>query len=206
MAGLALAASSAAFSPAVSAMPATGATPVQEQTQLGVQAHHASGQAKTVRVKGTQTLVDLRTGKYEMHGDLVGKWTMVPTETLHKSPTLYVESGLEKFIGCIDTNLNRKCGRREPSGEMRLAYLYWVSFDAKGKLIKGQCVHPVTGGNKSFKGARGVLNMYDRPDGNGVRTTYKGKIRLNAVRSDPPLPTLNSTLSATAASAPRRAC
>jgi len=36
---------------------------------------------------------------------------------------------------------------RDHRGELRLAFLYWASYDLDGKLIKGQCVHPVTGGN-----------------------------------------------------------
>ena len=197
LAGLALAASSAALAPAV-AMPATGEVPVATSTHETPQVHGKSAKPKTVQVKGALTLIDLQTGKYKMSGDLVGEWTMVPSETLHKSATLYVESGREKFIGCVDLNHNARCGKREPTGEMRSSYLYWASFDAKGKLIKGQCVHPITGGNKSFKGARGLLNMFDRPKGKEVLMTYKGEIILNAVRSDAPLPPLNSTASTAA--------
>jgi hypothetical protein len=62
---------------------------------------------------------------------------------------------------------------------MRFAYLYWASFDSDGNLLRGQCVHPVTGGDGSFTGARGVLRMVDRPVGGGeVRTTYRGRVVL----------------------------
>jgi hypothetical protein len=73
---------------------------------------------------------------------------------------------------------------RDHRGELRLAFLYWASYDLDGKLIKGQCVHPVTGGNGAFRGARGVLNMVDTPRGAEVETTYRGDIVLKAVPSE----------------------
>jgi hypothetical protein len=158
-----------------------------------------------VHVSGTQTLVQAPT-EYRMHGDLIGDWTMAPLQTLFQSKTLYVESGVERFVGCIDRNRNKHCGRREPSGELRFAYLYWVSFGPNQQFIKGQCVHPVTGGNKDFKGARGLINMYDRPKGDEVLTTYKGKLSLNAVPSDAPLAPFPTPPKVTAQSFAARGC
>lgn len=53
-----------------------------------------------------------------------------------------------------------------------------------GNLIKGQCVHPITGGSGACRGARGLLNMVDTPVGEEVKTTYEGDIVLNAVPSE----------------------
>jgi hypothetical protein len=88
--------------------------------------------------------------------------------------------------GCIDRDRNGRCGSRDYRGELRLAFIYWASFDTDGNLIKGQCVHPIPGGRGAFVGARGKLNMVDRPVGDRVKTTYRGEIILNAVLSEVP--------------------
>lgn len=146
------------------------------------------GASRTVHVRGEQIPVDATKGTYVMRGDLVGDWLYIPqTPPLHDVDTLYVEAGTEVFRGCIDRNGNGTCGRRDHRGELRLAFIYWASFDLDGKLIRGQCVHPITGGNGAFTGARGVLNMVDVPRGDAVRTTYRGSIVLNAVPSESPV-------------------
>ena len=86
---------------------------------------------------------------------------------------------------------------------MNLTFLYWASFESDGTtLIKGQCVHPITGGTGAFEGARGLLNMYDRLVGGEVRTTYRGDIVLNAVPDEdgvPPVVTAAETAAKTMA-------
>lgn len=155
--------------------------------------------SRTVHVRGEQIPVDITTGRYVMRGDLVGDWLYVPrTPPLHTSDTLYVEAGTEVFRGCIDRNGNGKCGRRDYRGELNLTFLYWASFDLKGNLIKGQCVHPVTGGSGAFRGARGLLNMVDIPVGKEVKTTYQGEIVLNAVPSEAAAPAVSSKADSTA--------
>jgi hypothetical protein len=139
----------------------------------------ATARTTVVHVSGRQVPVHPNKGEYKMRGDLVGKWLVIPGETLHKSPTLFIQSGHERFNGCLDKDRNGTCEVGEPSGVMRFAYLYWASFDSDGNLLRGQCVHPVTGGDGSFTGARGVLRMVDRPVGGGeVRTTYRGRVVL----------------------------
>jgi hypothetical protein len=115
--------------------------------------------------------------------------------------------------GCIDRRpRDGECTRRDHRGELHLAFLHWASFDLDGNLIKGQCVHPITGGKGAFAGARGVLRMVDRPVGDRVRTTYRGHIRLNAVSTegDADTPSASETVDTAAyqlAAAPgRRAC
>lgn len=170
-----------------------------------------SAKPRSVDVRGRQIPVDVSAGKYRMEGDLVGDWLYVPqAPPLHDSDTLFVEAGIEVFNGCIDRNHDGQCGARDVRGELRTAFLYWSSFDLDGNLIRGQCVHPVTGGRGAFVGARGRLDMVDRPVGNGVRTTYRGTIILNAVPSEGPAPASSgsgaSTDLRTSATPLRRGC
>jgi hypothetical protein len=166
-----------------------------------------SGESQTVRVSGRQIPVDVDNGLYKMRGALVGDWHYIPTEVLHNDPdrpTLYVEAGVEVFNGCIDRRpRDGKCTGRDYRGELHLAFLYWASYDLNGNLIKGQCVHPITGGKGAFAGARGLLNMVDRPVGDMVKTTYRGEILLNAVptEGDADTPSASSSAGATVASA-----
>jgi hypothetical protein len=141
------------------------------------QAAAGNGRA-VVTVHGTQVPVDPDNGAYRMRGDLVGRWTVLTGKVLHQSPTLIVLSGKERFRGCLDENHDKRCGTGDAAGAMSFAYLYWASFDHDGNLIRGQCVHPVTGGTRAFAGARGVLRMFDTPTGDAVRTTYRGRLVL----------------------------
>ena len=178
-----------------------------------------SDKPRVVHVTGQQLPVDVKNGNYKMRGDLIGEWKYIPLYVLHQGETntIYAEAGVEVFNGCIDLRGDGKCNRRDPRGEMHFAFLYWASFDAKGGLIKGQCVHPITGGKKDFAGARGRLDMVDRPDGNGIRTTYRGRIELRAVPGEgnnatPPAnseviePSTTSTTSMTATALRPKGC
>jgi hypothetical protein len=164
--------------------PATVAKPAAAPATVATSADGAarSGEPRTVHVAGRQIPVDLANGLYEMRGSLVGDWRYIPKEVLHNTPTLYAEAGVEVFSGCIDLRpRDAKCTRSDDRGELHLAFLYWASFDNGGNLIKGQCVHPITGGKGVFAGARGVLRMVDTPVDDQVKTSYRGNIRLNAV-------------------------
>jgi hypothetical protein len=164
----------------------TGLTPAAVATPDPGSANHGGPrEPRTVYVGGMQITDDAAKGLYTMEGDLVGKWTLFRTNILHDVPTLYAESGVETFVGCLDRNFNKKCGRHEPRGTMTSAYIYWASFDANKRLVAGQCTHPITGGTGSFRGARGLIHMYDWMEGDEVRTRYEGKIELNAVPGEP---------------------
>ena len=197
LAGLALAAAGVTLTPTATAGP-----PDHGGASVGPRA---------VEVRGRQIPVDVDAGKYRMEGDLVGDWLYVPqAPPLHDSDTLYVEAGLEVFNGCIDRNHDGLCGDRDVRGELRTAFLYWSSFDLDGNLIRGQCVHPVTGGRGGFAGARGRLDMVDRPVRDGIWTTYRGTIVLNAVPSEGPAPDLTGRGASTdlraSATPQRRGC
>jgi hypothetical protein len=177
--------------------------------------HHPHSQ-RTVHVSGDQLLVSFTPefSEYAMEGDLVGEWLYEPVAPpLYASQTFYSEAGQETFTGCIDRNGDGKCTRRDRRGTMNLTFLYWASFESDGTtLIKGQCVHPITGGTGAFRGARGVLNMYDRLVGGEVKTTYRGDIALRAVPDEddvPPVVTAPESAAKTMAqsgSALRRGC
>ena len=191
LAGLALAIACAGVVPATVAQSADArATVAQSVDASATAAPWADGAARAlkhqpVRVAGRQIPVDIANGLYEMRGALVGDWHYIPKEVLHDTPRFYAEAGVEVFNGCIDHRpRDGKCTRRDYRGELHLAFLYWASFDRDGNLIKGQCVHPITGGRGAFAGARGRLRMVDRPDGDTVKTTYRGRIVLNAVPTE----------------------
>lgn len=170
-----------AAAPATVAKSADAATAVAKATD-GVD---RSGGRHALRVAGRQIPVDLANGLYEMRGSLVGDWQYIPREVLHNTSTLYAEAGVEVFNGCIDRRpRDGRCTGRDYRGELHLAFLYWASFDQGGDLIRGECVHPITGGRGAFAGARGRLNMVDRPIGDEVKTTYRGRIVLNAVPAE----------------------
>ena len=140
--------------------------------------------SKTVHVSGTQTPLD-NPANFDVKGDLVGTWyTLSMNFTTVKAPTLYVFTGNEKFVGCLDRRGDGKCGSRDLKGTLTFDYIAWENYDEQGKLIKGQCTHPVTGGTGDFAGSRGVINIYDTPVGNDVKSAYRGDIELNAVPSE----------------------
>ncbi len=89
-----------------------------------------------------------------------------------------------RFVGCLARRGDGKCGRHDLSGTITFDYIAWQNNDENGKLVKGQCTHPVTGGTEDFAGSRGVISIYDTPVGSKVMSTYKGDIELNAVPSE----------------------
>jgi len=200
--GLALTMAWAGIAPAAVANPTNGPT--------------RSDKPHTVRVAGQQIPVDVAKGLWEMRGALVGEWHAVPTTVLHSDPnrpTLYSDAGVEVFTGCIDRRpRDGKCTARDHRGELHATFLTWASFKSDGTtLIKGQCVHPITGGKGAFAGARGLINMVDRPVDDQIKTTYSGYIVLNAVptEGDAPTPaavTKTTAAQSTLATSGRRSC
>jgi hypothetical protein len=133
------------------------------------------------------------TPNYVVRGDLIGTWLYIAQpEPLHEAPTLYAQAGTEIFNGCVDLDRNGRCGRADYRGQIHTVFLYWASFDSQGDLLKGQCVHPITGGTGAFVGSRGLLHMTDTLVSSGVKTTYSGEILLNAVPSEGPTSPLST--------------
>ncbi len=149
-----------------------------------------------VQVRGRQFSVDAEQGRYSMVGDLIGHWTVrsargIAGYSIPEEAWTRVQTGQERFIGCLDGNHSRRCDPGEPSGALAFDYVLWMHYDPhSGWLIKGPCLHPITGGSGDFAGARGVLLMRDGPGGRGeeINSMYKGEIVLNAIPNERAVP------------------
>ena len=143
-----------------------------------------AGTPVSVDVTGTQTVIDEAAGTFAMHGSLVGTWYNTKFVPQYASSSQFVASGKELFVGCLDSNANGSCDKKEPTGDLKFTFMYWASFNpATGALLHGNCVHPITGGSGSFRKAAGVIFMEDTPTGDTVVTTYKGTVEYQAARS-----------------------
>ena len=141
----------------------------------------ATAAATTVPVSGTQTVVNEKKGIYKMHGSLVGDWYGLSLKQQSATPTQFVASGRERFVGCIDSNRNTACDAGEASGSINFTYLLWVALNPTTKaLLHGECLHPVSGGTGDFAHAMGVLHMTDTP----TRTSYEGRLTYGATDAE----------------------
>jgi len=154
-----------------------------------------------VLVRGRQLALDDQ-GKYWMSGNLIGRWTVLTAETLPgyaipEAPWTLLQTGQERFDGCIDQDHTKHCDSGDPLGALSFDYLVWIRYEPNtGRLIEGNCVHPITSGTQDFAGARGVLTMHIQAGrGEEGRTRYEGKIVLDAVPNERPVPQ-NDNLSA----------
>jgi hypothetical protein len=143
----------------------------------------------TIQVRGHQLPLDPDSGAYRVQGDLIGRWAILETQpwySIPEAPSTVVQIGQEHFVGCIDRNHNRRCDSGDPSGELVFDYRIWMRYEPDtGRLIKGNCVHPITSGTGDFARTRGLITMRDVPAGpNKVRITYRGEIVLNAFPSE----------------------
>lgn len=140
----------------------------------------AAATTDPVKLKGTQTVIDEAKGRYAMQGSLIGRWNTTAFKVDYDGPDgEFVGSGKELFTGCQDADKNGACGAGDPTGTLRFSFIYWATFDPKSKtLVRGECVHPVTGGTGGFTKAKGVIHMTDLPSAGGVHTTYTGSLLL----------------------------
>jgi hypothetical protein len=136
---------------------------------------------RSVHVRGQFIPID-DVGTYRITGDLMGTWYTRTADTYYQSDAMIIQKGLELFDGCFDLNRNHRCDRNR-SGQFSADYIYWATFNPKsGRLIKGECIHPITGGADLFAGSRGLINVNDKPVGKqGVISTYEGEVVLNAL-------------------------
>jgi hypothetical protein len=146
-----------------------------------------TGGPTPLHVEGTQTQVS--ENLYKSYGGLLGDFWVLTFVPLYESDSLVIAAGTERFVGCVDVNLDGTCKSGEPSGELTFDYVQWATFDpSTGALIKGACEHPITGGSDNFQGARGIVHMRDVVVNGDVRTTYRGTVVLNAVPVGLPAP------------------
>ena len=139
----------------------------------------------TIQVRGDQLPLDPDGGAYRMRGDLIGRWAVfktAPWYSIPEAPGTVVQIGKEYFVGCVDRNHNRRCDSGDASGELLFYSMMWMRYEVgTGRVIKGNCVHPITSGAGDFAGAGGVITMHEVPAGpKRVRTIYRGEIVLNA--------------------------
>ena len=162
-----------------------------------------SNAPRTVHVRGHFIPID-DAGTYRITGDLMGTWYTLTADTYYQSDAMIIQKGVERFEGCFDLNRNRRCDRNR-KGQLGADYIYWATFNPhSGRLIKGECIHPITGGEGVFAGSRGLVNVHDKPMGrNGVVSTYEGDLVLDAVPREPAkVSNTPSALSAKASVAP----
>jgi hypothetical protein len=159
----------------------------------------ASADAGTIKLSGTQTIVDEAAGKYAMTGSLVGTWNVTAFKENYSTRSSYVGSGKERFAGCLDSDGNGTCDAGEPTGAMSFTFIYWATFDPATKaLVRGACVHPVAGATGGFASAKGVIFMKDTPVGAKVKTTYTGSLTGPSFRTTTARATAGRTLAARA--------
>jgi hypothetical protein len=145
----------------------------------------ATEEPTTLHVEGTQ--IQVSENLYDSLGGLLGDFWILTFDPLYESDSFVVGTGSERFVGCVDVDLDGACGGSEPSGELLFDYVYWATFDpSTGALIEGNCTHPITGGSDDFQGARGLVTMHDVVVDGEVETTYEGTVVLNAVPTDAP--------------------
>jgi len=145
----------------------------------------ATDEPTTLHVEGTQTQVSPEL--YESHGGLLGDFWILSFDPLYESDSFVVGTGTERFVGCVDADLDGACAESEPSGELRFDFVEWMTLDpSTGALIESNCTHPITGGTDGFHGARGIVTMHAVPVDSDVEITYEGTVVLDAVPADPP--------------------
>jgi hypothetical protein len=130
-------------------------------------------------LKGSQIPIDESKGEYAMKGGLIGNWYVESFDPTHRGKDgRLVASGKESFLGCHDLDGNGKCDSTDSSGTLRFTYMYWATFTKSGALVRGECVHPITGGTGGFAKSTGFVHMWDKPaPGKKVVTTYTGVIQ-----------------------------
>jgi hypothetical protein len=147
----------------------------------------ATNEPTTLHVEGTHTQIS--EDMYESHGGLLGDFWILTFDPLYESDSLVIGTGTERFVGCVDVDLDASCGADEPSGELRFDFVEWMTLDpSTGALIESNCTHPITGGSDGFLGARGIVTMHAVPVDGDVEITYEGTVVLNAVPDEPLAP------------------
>jgi hypothetical protein len=145
----------------------------------------ATDEPTTLHVEGTQTQVSA--DLYESYGGLLGDFWILTFDPLYESDSFVVGTGTERFVGCVDEDLDGACAESEPSGELRFDFVEWMTLDpSTGALIESNCTHPITGGTDGFHGARGIVTMHAVPVNGDVEVTYEGTVVLDAVPADAP--------------------
>jgi hypothetical protein len=172
----------AALALALAACAAAALTPAS--VAVGPREATVAATPRSVHVTGEFIPID-NVGTYRITGDLMGTWYTLTADTYYQSKAMIIQKGLERFEGCFDLNNNRRCDKGR-KGQFAMDYMYWATFNPQTeRLIKGECIHPITAGKGVFSKMRGFINVQDKPVGkNGVVSTYQGELVLNAVSKE----------------------
>lgn len=101
---------------------------------------------------------------YQMSGSLIGCWYTDTGVYKNVSPTGFLATGTEHFVGCLGSS----CGTLFTTFTFTATYVGDVE-------AHGRCHHPITGGTGAFAGATGSINFKDDPSG---CATYHGEVKL----------------------------
>jgi hypothetical protein len=177
----------------VLAVPLLAALPGSAAPAAPIPPPSAGTSPTTIQVRGDQLPLDPDGGAYRMRGDLIGRWAVfktAPWYSIPEAPWTVAQTAKEHFVGCVDRNHNRRCDSGDASGELSFYYMIWMRYEpGTGRVIKSNCLHPITSGAGDFAGAGGVLRMHEVPAGPKKVRTYRGEIVLNALPSEQvPLP------------------
>src|SRR3712207_4971665 len=80
----------------------------------------AAEEPTTLHVEGTQ--IQVSENLYDSLGGLLGDFWILTFDPLYESDSFVVGTGTERFVGCVDVDLDGTCAEDEPSGELRFDF------------------------------------------------------------------------------------
>ena len=107
-----------------------------------------------------------------IEGDLTGCW-YTDIETGKETPSgVYIETGTEIFVGCLNVDGEEACG------SFTTTYRFTGKFASNGDQIFGGCQHPIVAGSGTgdFSGVTGRLDFKDNVETG--EALYTGHIKL----------------------------
>jgi hypothetical protein len=136
-----------------------------------------SAVASTTQLSGVASFAEECDGQVSditlvIEGDLTGcLYTSVETGVQMPSG-VYIETGTEVFVGCMNTDAVDACG------SFTTTYRFLAKFASNGEQIFGRCQHPIVSGSGTgdFEGATGRLDFKDNVETG--EALYRGHIKL----------------------------
>ena len=105
-----------------------------------------------------------RANPQPMTGSLTGCWYTDPGTVVESTPDLvYVFTGTEHFVGCLDLSGGGSCTPADPTGSLALNYTFEAQYTPSWNEIWGRCQHGIVPnmGTGGFAGAAGWLDFTD---------------------------------------------
>ena len=136
-----------------------------------------SAVASTTQISGVANLVDHCGSEANdfvlwLEGDLEGCWNISVGDSRETPSGIYIETGTELFVGCMNVDGVEACG------SFATTYRFEAKFAANGDQIFGRCQHPIVSGSGTgdFEGVTGRLDFKD--DVETGEAFYTGHIKL----------------------------